>query len=369
MLIPFAALPQGRCHMNARTVMLTGVGGGGHGEQILKALRLAPEPYTIVGGDMSRHAKGLAEVDYAYVLPPANDPDYLPTIFGLCRRHDAATLIHGSEPELRVMSARRQDIQGAGLFLPINPAEVIDLCMDKVKTAEALQSHGFNAPAFCHARSLDEIVAFDRLPVVIKPSRGGGGSANVFLAQTRDQLQTFGSYVLSQSDGCIVQEYVGTPDQEYTVGVLLSMDGELLNSIAVKREILSSLSNRLKVRNLTRRADLGPVLAISNGISQGTIGRFPEVTEPCERIAVALGCRGPVNIQCRLVDGRVSVFEINPRFSGTTSLRALVGYNEPDVLIRRHLLGERIEPQFAYGSGVIARGLTEMLMDGVNASG
>ena len=34
------------------------------------------------------------------------------------------------------------------------------------------------------------------------------------------------------------------------------------------------------------------------------------------------------------------MFEINPRFSGTTSLRAMVGYNEPDVLIRHHVLGE-----------------------------
>jgi len=55
-----------------------------------------------------------------------------------------------------------------------------------------------------------------------------------------------------------------------------------------------------------------------------------------------------VNVQCRLVDGEVVVFEINPRFSGTTSLRAMVGYNEPDVLFRHHVLGEPIEPHFPY---------------------
>ena len=29
--------------------MITGIGGGGHGEQILKALRLAGRPYRIIG--------------------------------------------------------------------------------------------------------------------------------------------------------------------------------------------------------------------------------------------------------------------------------------------------------------------------------
>jgi carbamoyl-phosphate synthase large subunit len=60
------------------------------------------------------------------------------------------------------------------------------------------------------------------------------------------------------------------------------------------------------------------------------------------------------------------VFEINPRFSGTTSLRAMVGFNEPDLLIRRHVLQEKIEPHFKYGSGIIVRGLSELLINPEN---
>ncbi|GAG21532.1 unnamed protein product, partial [marine sediment metagenome] len=30
-------------------VMVTGIGGGGHGEQIVKALRMASTPYEIIG--------------------------------------------------------------------------------------------------------------------------------------------------------------------------------------------------------------------------------------------------------------------------------------------------------------------------------
>jgi carbamoyl-phosphate synthase large subunit len=59
------------------------------------------------------------------------------------------------------------------------------------------------------------------------------------------------------------------------------------------------------------------------------------------------------------VNNQVYVFEINPRFSGTTSIRAMFGYNEPDVLLRRHVAGESIGENFSYGTGTVLRGLTE----------
>jgi carbamoyl-phosphate synthase large subunit len=73
-------------------------------------------------------------------------------------------------------------------------------------------------------------------------------------------------------------------------------------------------------------------------------------------------------VQCRLVDGEVYVFEINPRFSGTTSLRAMVGYNEPDILLKLHLRGERTEPRFEYGKGWIIRSLNETMLTDAKVS-
>jgi carbamoyl-phosphate synthase large subunit len=65
----------------------------------------------------------------------------------------------------------------------------------------------------------------------------------------------------------------------------------------------------------------------------------------------------------RFVNGKVVVFEINPRYSGTSSFRAMVGYNEPDILIRKYLLNEPIEPHFDYKEGVILRGLDEVFIE------
>ena len=345
------------------TAMVTGVGGGGHGEQILKALRLADTPYRVVGSDITPYSSGLTAVDQPCLMPPPSDPEYIETLLALCAAEGVEVLFAGSQPELEALSASRDAIATAGIFLPINPPEVIETCLDKVRTMEALGAAGFAVAAYRRVRSLDDAAGFEQLPAILKPSIGGGGSANLYLVQDRDELLACARQLLAIYPEFMAQEYIGTPDDEYTVGVLVGMDGDILNSIAIRRFILPALSNRIKVANRTARDDLGPVLAVSSGISQGHIGRFPEVTGPCEKIARALGARGPFNIQCRLVGGRVHVFEINPRFSGTTSLRAMVGCNEPDTLVRAHVLGHEIEPHFAYREGVITRSLAETLID------
>lgn len=341
------------------TVVVTAVGGGGVGEQIVKALRLSDLGYTIVGTDVAKHSKGLYDVDHSYLVPKALDPDYLAEVLRVCEHHGAVALFHGSEPELKVLSDNRDVFAKHGIFLPMNLPHVIDMCMDKLRCSEYLAEHGFHVPRWRRVATVEDLDAIDLLPAVLKPSVGGGGSINLFLAQTRAELDTFGRYLLGIYPEFIVQEYVGTPDSEYTVGVLRTMDGEFVNSIAVRRHLNSAFSSRIRVANHSGRSELGPTLVISSGVSQGDIGRFPEVTEACERIAQVLDARGAINIQVRLVDGEVMVFEINPRFSGTTSLRATVGYNEPDVLVRKHILGEPVTPRFAYQEGTVMRGLAE----------
>ena len=347
---------------NNITVLVTGVGGGGHGEQILKALRLADSNYRIIGTDMSPYSLGLDDVDKPYVVPAAVADNYLEVLLKICKEENVKALFHGTEPELKKIATNRHIFENEGIFVPINPNEVLDICMDKSKTISFLKENDFVYPLSQTIREKEDLANVDFFPAVLKPSIGSGGSANIMLAQTKEELKMFGEYLLKIYSEFVVQEYVGTPESEFTVGVLLSMDGELINSIAVRRYILSSMSNRIKVKNTSGRDELGPVLAISSGISQGEIGKYPEVTKQCEDIAKALGCRGAVNIQCRFVDGKVYVFEINPRFSGTTSLRALVGYNEPDELIKHHVLGQPLEKNKAFKEGVILRGLNERYM-------
>lgn len=355
--------------MKTINVCVTGVGGGGHGEQIVKALRLADTPYRIVGTDMTELSAGMSMTDEFVPLPPATSPNYIKELLDLCARRDIQVLFHGSEPELKALSENRDTIAQAGIFAPLNPARTIELCMDKVRMFEALAEIGVDVPWFNRVTREEDVLTAPRYPLVLKPSVGSGGSANTFIVQNEEEALVFTRHLLGIYPEFIAQEYVGTPEDEYTVGILLDMEGNCLNTIALHRFIRTALSRRLRLPNTTGRKDLGPDLVISSGISQGRIGPFPEVTKSCEEIALALGMTASANIQCRFVDGCVKLMEINPRFSGTTSLRAMMGYNEPDTLIRKYVMGQDIEPRFPYASGVILRRLEECLVQKDSAVG
>jgi carbamoyl-phosphate synthase large subunit len=347
-------------------VLVTAVGGGGNGEQLVKCLRMSQKKYDVIGSDITEEAAQQSGADHCVVLPKANDPHYVERLIEMCQRFSVDVVLPGSEPELRKIAEHQAEIRRHVKLLAVNELSVIDICSNKFKTIEFFKQNNFPCPDTWIVRSsemVDEIATF---PVIMKPVVGGG-SQHVYVVQDRDELNMLTRYLLRYFPEILIQEYVGRVDQEYTVGILLDADGVLIHSIALNRFILSSLSNRIRVPNLTGRTDLGEVLAISSGVSQGRVGAFPEVTNFCEKVARAIGARFAINIQCRVVSGQPYVFEINPRFSGTSSIRAMLGFNEPDILIRKHLLHETIEPGFEFRYATVLRGLREVIADRSNA--
>ena len=344
-------------------VLLTGIGGGGHGEQILKALRLGELDYDIVGTDVSDASANRNLVDKFVRLPRASDPSYLEELRFLARSEKCIAVFHGSEPEMAVLSQFRSVLEADGFYVPVNPPSVLHICQDKARTMAHLASCGFRTPKFMEVRGLFDLSGWETFPAILKPTVGGGGSANVFIVQSREELLAFSGYLLDICASFIAQEYIGCPECEYTVGVLFGADGVLINSIAIKRVINNALTIRTQVPNRSGRPEFGSRLVISTGISQGHVADWPLVRSACETIAHSLSPTAPVNVQCRVVDGVVIPFEINPRFSGTTSLRAMAGYNEPDILIRRDVLGEKIPERFPYREMMILRGLQEHSLD------
>src|SRR5207253_6335302 len=69
---------------------------------------------------------------------------------------------------------------------------------------------------------------------------------------------------------------------------------------------------------------------------------LPDLNQTVKAMAQALQPYGPANFQFRLDGGRVKVFEINARFSGTTPLRAHAGFDEVEMTLRHLILGESL---------------------------
>jgi carbamoyl-phosphate synthase large subunit len=168
-------------------------------------------------------------------------------------------------------------------------------------------------------------------PCIVKPATGSGGSRLVFLATSAAESEAYVGLLTALGQTALVQEYVPLDEGEFTIGVLSLADGSVFGSVAMQRLFHAKLSVLFETA-----AGL-----VSSGYSQGLIDEFADLRAEAEQIAAALGSVGPLNIQARRRGGRLIPFEINPRFSASTYLRALAGFNEVDICLRHRLGGER----------------------------
>jgi len=195
---------------------------------------------------------------------------------------------------------------------------------DKAVCFERLAALGIAIPETRAIAHVDDIHGLP-MPSIIKPSIASGGSSFVFFARTHEEASLYATYLLRNNLAPLAQAYIPEKNGEFTVGVLSSPNGITEGVIALRRSFNAKLSV------MTRGTDF----LISSGYTQGRIEAFPEVCATARKIAEGIGSRGPLNVQGRVdADGQFVPFEINPRFSASTYLRTLAGFNEVDHFIR-----------------------------------
>lgn len=314
-------------------VLVTGVGGRSVGHQILHALLLAGGKYHVVATDADSFSFGLYLTPHRYLVPLATAPEYLEALLKLIARENIQVVLPGTEPEVCAMAEHQVVLERADCKVIVSPPDAVRLCANKERLYAWLARRGFHVPQTASSQAWRTLVAEKGFPIVGKPTEESGGSRGVALLNSEDEVSRYLGERPRPGE-VVFQEYVGDGDGEYTVGVMISSAGEVIDSIVMHRK-LTGLSLGLR-RKLGEK-----VFDLSTGYSQGYLIRHPLIQKECERLAVELGLRGPANIQLRLVGERVVVFEVHPRFSGTTSIRASAGFNEPDTLIENYLSGKK----------------------------
>ena len=325
--------------------MVAGIGGASLGTEIGKCLTLAGG-YTAFGCDISPTAYGLYDANFIETFRVDRDR-YIESVIDACRRAGADWLIAGGEQPMALLSAASSQLEEYGIKLVANSPDVVRIFSDKALTFEMLRNAGIEIPRTAVVSSEDDIRSVG-FPCIVKPATGSGGSVSVFFATTADEATTYADFIRRSGGIPIAQEYISEEEGEFTIGVLSLTDGAVAGSIALKRSLDAKLSISYRGRGGL----------VSSGYSQGYIDDFPSLREQAERIAKAVGSQGPINIQGRVRDGKLVPFEINPRFSASTYLRALAGFNEVDIMLRFMAFGE-MPRQPVIRPGWYLRSLTE----------
>lgn len=308
------------------SVMVAGIAGASLGTEIAKSLVLAGG-YRVFGCDISPLAYGhfAPQFDATFL---ASREGYVESVIRLCVENGVEVLIPGGDQPAQLIAPAASRFAEMGVKVAQNTPDIVALASDKSLCFAALAGIDVVTPETRGIADPADVENFP-MPCVVKPSRASGGSSFVFFARTHDEARLYCAYLLNNRLTPVVQSYIPEEGGEFTVGVLSDTKGELAGAIALRRTFTNKLSVMAR----------GPDFLISTGYTQGRIEAFPEICSVAREIAERLGSRGPLNIQGRVDgEGRFVPFEINPRFSASTYLRALAGFNEVDHFVR-HLVG------------------------------
>jgi carbamoyl-phosphate synthase large subunit len=306
--------------MKPITVVVTGVGST-VGIGIAKALRASQLPIRIVGTDSEPLSLGLFRLDQAYLVPSARGDDkepYFEALVQICRSEGAAILMSGWEGELLLLAERKAEFeQRSGAIVPMNP-DSIRVGMDKWLTFKALHAAGVPVPDTALPEDAEQLEAFRHkhsYPFLLK-ARCSSGSRGVVMVHNDEEFNFFRHYLRDP----VMQERLLPDDQEYTVGLFFHSDRSVAGTLSLRRSLMAGLSYRMESV------------------------QHPDVCRVAIQAATALGMVGPANVQMRLTPDGPRVFEVNPRFSSATCVRAQFGLNEPELAVRHFVLGETSPP-------------------------
>jgi carbamoyl-phosphate synthase large subunit len=264
----------------------------------------------VIVTDVNPLSPAVFVADQAYRVPLCSDRGYIEEILRIARHERCGLVVPTIDDELTAFGCAARGFLAAGVKVVVSPPSTTALCRDKLQACRALAARGIAAAASWLPRDVPEQPTF---PLFVKPRYGRGGVGAVPIRDRRD-LEFFVDYV----EDAIVQEYLAGP--EFTIDMVCDWAGVPLAIVPRERVVIRA------------------------GVSdRGRTACDPALIALAQDCAAALPFIGPVNIQCRVVQGRPTVFEINPRFSGGIPLTMAAGVDVPGIVIAL-ASGTRLRP-------------------------
>ena len=290
-------------------VLVSGVGGD-TGQGVVKSLLKSKFNLEVYGMCIKAESPFLYKVNRGILSPMVSDPDYIPFLIETIKKYNIDLFVPTVDSEILLIALNRERIESEtnSKVLVGNP-EHTAIANDKYSTAVFLEEIGVKHPKTVLAidsQGVNDLIS-GGLPVVVKP-RIGNGSVGVLTASSALELKPY-----LGKESYIVQEWLDPLGGEYTTGIYSSRSTPTKAKCTLLRELKNG-STYIAKRVIDNKLD-----------------------GPLEKIASILDIPY-LNIQSMNVNGTLSVFELNPRLSGTTSMVSRV-FNPVDLYIDEVMLG------------------------------
>jgi len=292
---------------------------------VIKALKLARFTFKLYGSDINKEVAGKYWCDQFYQVPLAkNEADYIQKLKEIVQNEGINVIIPTNDVEILTLSRYKEEFQkSCNCLIIINTSEEVQRFNDKWLSYLWFDENQIPCPrTYLISDLMKDKDKLSQLtfPMILKP-RIGGGSRSIFRINSAEELLR---YSLVMPDH-VLQEYLYPDHEEYTAGVYRTRDDEVF-LIVLKRTLKFGMTNTAET------------------VFDSDLENFVRQSILKTRLT------GSVNIQFRLTDQGPKVLEINPRFSGTTGIRANFGFNDVEMSINELILNHKfIQPEIKSG--------------------
>lgn len=308
-------------------VLITGMGAI-IAQGILKSLNQSIFNVNIVGLDKNENTYAKNWCD-KFITKPSLDEEsvtYLHFWKMLIKENNIDIIFPGVEIDVLFFNNNRSFFEKLNVKIVLNTSELIQLSQDKWSLHQYLLKNKYlTIPTMIPTTWEEAKASLGEPPYILKPTQGNGSRGIVKINEIKDF-----NYYTEKTNNMLLQKYIGSDDEEYTVGVFGLGEGKILKSIIIFKRILSQEGN-------TKYAEV-----VDN----------PSIEKFIKRICTKLHPIGPTNFQFRIENEQVYLLEINPRFSSSNSLRTSFGFNEAQLSLEYYLFNKvTTQPKIMKGIG------------------
>jgi len=286
----------------------------------------------IIATDMQLTAPALQAADIKLQVPAVYDPQYIDITLDICRKYSVAALLCLNDLELPILAENKARFEEIGVKVIVSDPQVIDICFDKYKTAQWVESVGLNAPkTYVTLVSAKEALAKGEIafPLFMKP-RWGSGSIGLETIDDMEELEIYYHLLMKKIKKTILatasvgDEYIMIQEKltgkEFGLDVMNDLDG---NNVAVS----------VKQKLAMRAGETDKAITVD----------LPTVREMGAAIGRNLKHIGNLDVDImQRANGDYCVLELNPRFGGGYPFSYEAGVNMPLAIVK-WLKGEAID--------------------------
>lgn len=278
----------------------------------------------ICAADKDTTATALVDADIAIQLPDIYQDDYIDKLIQACLDNNIMAIISLNDLELPLLAKSKTLFSAKNIQVLVSDERCINIAFDKYKTSQFIIALGLNSPkTYINLKDAQKALSSGELkfPLILKP-RWGSASIGVEFAESMEELKLTYS-VLKLKLGKSILRNASSADME--------------NAILIQEQLLGS-EYGLDVVNDFKGSYYGTFVRQKLNMRAGETDKAISVIDQrFEEIGRTIGenLKHIGNLDCDvfLVNSKLYVLELNPRFGGGYPFSHEAGVNTAAIYV------------------------------------